>query len=182
MKNLIKNSVLALALVSTFASARLTILQGRGVGGSTVNDRDAACTRAEERAEDNGFAVCENRNGDVLGITQNNDCRCRNVRGSGRDRDREIRCEATTRVRCDLPCAFSNLELRASGLGIDYSRPQACRDGFRRAESDNVLGCQQRGGVVLSSFEESCNCRRLSNGDYECHSTIASTCQISTCR
>ncbi len=178
MKKLVqKMTFLAVLATVGLVDARIIRISGNGTGGTTVGDKEAACERAYERAERDADRQCYDRDGESLGLRQD-ECHCRRKPGSRDD----YTCEAEVTLQCDVLCRPSQIMLSGSGLGIDYNRNQACNDATRRAEDDNYISCQQREGIIVSSNELSCNCRRLSGGDYECRSTVQSSCEVNLCR
>lgn len=177
MKKLAKLFALAVMASAGLAQARIVHIVGSGPGGTTTGDKEAACERAYSRAERDAERQCFNRDGEALSLRQE-DCHCRREAGSRDD----YKCTAEVTLQCDVACRPSQTLLEGSGLGIDRDRNIACNDASRRAEDDTYLSCQQRDGLIVSSHEMSCNCRRLTGGDYECRSTVQSTCELNVCQ
>ncbi|MEZ4813853.1 MAG: hypothetical protein R3A80_01430 [Bdellovibrionota bacterium] len=170
-------NVLAILVLTLSAEARVVRLVGNGTGGTTHGDKEAACQRGYERAEDDAYNQCYRRDGDVLDSYEES-CRCRKKPGSRDD----YNCDATVRVSCEVACRPEQTQFQGNGLGIDYNSSVARDDAFRRAEDDARLSCSRRGGFVVWSEEISNTCRRTSTGEYECRSNVRSTCELNNCR
>lgn len=177
LKNVLGALAITLGVISFSAEAREIRITGNGSGGTSHGDRDAACGRAYERAENDAYDQCDNRNGDPLSMTQGS-CNCRRKPGT---RDDYV-CDATVRLTCEVACRPQVTQISGTGLGFDFNRSVACDDAFRRAEDDTQWSCSRRGGYVVDTREQSCNCRRLVGGDYECRSNVTSTCELQSCR
>lgn len=169
--------ILGLLALTLSAEANIVRIIGNGSGGTTHGDREAACDRAYERAEDDAVNQCFRRDGDALDLSQGA-CHCRRKPGSRDD----YACDATVRLNCEVACRPSEIQLSATGLGMDYNRAAACDDAIRRAEDENAYNCSRRGGFITFNNEVSSNSRRLNSGEYECRSTVQSSCELSTCR
>lgn len=170
-------NLVAAAFLTLGAEAREVTIIGNGSGGTTHGDREAACGRAYERAENDALNQCERRDGYAVDLRQGS-CGCRRKPGSRDD----YNCDASVRLSCEVACRPQSTLLTGTGLGLDFNRSLACDDAFRRAEDDTQWSCSNRNGFVVDTQEESCNCRRLMGGDYECRSTVTSVCQMNTCR
>ncbi len=168
---------LSIFTMTLSAEARTVRLTGVGAGGTTHGDRDAACGRAYERAQFDAEDQCYRKDGDVLDSVEEG-CSCRKKPGSRDD----YNCEARVRLSCEVQCRPSEVTLQGQGQGFDFDRSLACNDALRRAEDDTRYQCSRRDGFITYSEELSCNCRRLSGGDYECRSQVRSTCELNSCR
>ena len=96
-KGLFKGLLLSAALLAFTAEARIVYVTGQGTGGTTHGDKEAACDRAYERAENNADRKCDSRGGDVMDYDQNS-CHCHKISGSRDD----YSCDASVEASCSI--------------------------------------------------------------------------------
>ncbi len=97
MKKRFLFSLLVTAFLTLSGEARELSIMGKGSGGTTHGDREAACGRAYERAENDALDQCDLREAYATDIRQGS-CGCRRKPGS---RD-EYSCDATVRLSCEV--------------------------------------------------------------------------------